>query len=410
MKQDSLEPGLLKILGLYLQARLVIILVSAAVYVAGYGSALHPSLAPYVILFLGDLLCLVGFIYWPWLRRRLGRAYLPVMLALVTAIPIVEGRFLYGLYSGSPASGLWLVFPFLSVPLILIAWQYHYQEVVLYCWGTMLFELAVLVLVPAPAPVNALLQAWFIVPRTVFFLLAGYTVSKLVETQRQQRQALAEANAALLRHAAALEQLAISQERNRLARELHDTLAHTLSGLTVELDAVATLWQRSPDRARAMLDRALAAARAGLEETRRALKDLRATPIEDLGLVLAIRSLAESTASRGSLRLRLDVPEQLGPLAPAEEQCYYRVAQEALENVVKHAGAHSVSVSLRCDRQELILEVADDGRGFAAGNATAYQFGLKGMHERAAGIGASFEVTSHPEHGSAIRLRKGIGR
>lgn len=409
MKQDTLEPGLLNILSLYFQARLAIVLISAGVYVIEYGFTPQPSLAPYAVLFVGDLLCLFGFIYWPWLRRRLGRLYLPVTLIMASAIPIVEGHFLYGLYAGSPAPGFWLVFPFLSVPLILIAWQYHYRQVVIYSWGTALFELAVLMFVPAPGPSHILLQAWYILPRTIFFILAGYTVSNLVEIQRQQRQELSEANAALLRHAATLEQLAVSRERNRLARELHDTLAHTLSGLTVELEAIATLWQTNPTRARMMLDRALTATRAGLEETRRALQDLRATPLEDLGLALAIRNLAEGVAGRSGLSLRLDVPEQVGTLAPEVEQCYYRIAQEALENVAKHAEARRVSVALRRTGQELILEVEDDGRGFVTeSNSSAYQFGLKGMHERADGIGAILEVISRPERGTTVRLCKGV--
>ncbi|MHB0856154.1 MAG: sensor histidine kinase [Anaerolineae bacterium] len=409
MKRDTLEPGLLNILGLYFQARLAIVLVSAGVYAAEHGLAPEPSLAPYVVLFVTDLLCLSGLTYWPWLRRRLGRSYLPVTLVVASAIPIIEGRFLYGLYASSPAAGLWLVLPFLSVPLILIAWQYHYRDVLIYCWSTTLFELAVLMLVPAPGPSHVLLQAWYLLPRTVFFILAGYTVSNLVEVQRRQREELAEANVALTRHAATVEQLGISRERNRLARELHDTVAHTLSGLTVELEAIATLWQPNPDRARAMLERALAAARGGLEETRRALQDLRATPIEDLGLALAIRTLAESAADRASLALRLNVPDQVEAPVTEVEQCYYRVAQEALENVVKHAAAHKVSVSLKRTRQELVLEICDDGCGFAeADRVSDYQFGLKGMRERAENIGALLEVMSEPGQGTTVRLRKGV--
>ncbi|MHB1296363.1 MAG: sensor histidine kinase [Anaerolineae bacterium] len=409
MKRDTLEPGLLNVLGLYFQARLAIVLVSAGVYVFEYGLTAEPSLAPYVVLFLADLLCLASLTYWTWLQQRLGRAYLPVTLVLATAIPIVEGRFLYGLYAFTSSSGLWLVFPFLSIPLILVAWQYHYREVVIFSWSTTLFELAVLMFVPAPGASHVLLQAWYILPRTVFFLLAGYTVTNLVETQRRQREELAEANTALVRHSETVEELGMSRERNRLARELHDTVAHTLSGLTVELEAIATLWQPNPERARAMLDRALVAARGGLEETRRALQDLRATPIEDLGLALAIRNLAESAAGRASLALRLDVPEQVDAPAPEVEQCYYRVAQEALENVVRHAEARRVSVSLRRTRQELVLEVGDDGRGFGAGtDASEERFGLRGMRERADSIGATLEVTSQPDQGTTVRLRRGV--
>jgi signal transduction histidine kinase len=213
-----------------------------------------------------------------------------------------------------------------------------------------------------------------------------------------------------VRYAAALEELTISRERNRLARELHDTLAHTLSGLVVQLEAIATIWGSMPLKASAMLEQALDTTRAGLSETRRALQDLLATPLEDLGLTLAIRSLAENVAARGGLRLQLDVPGHIDDLSPEVKQVYYRVAQEALENVVQHASASQVSVSLRHSSGQLILEVSDDGVGFAEESIISCdQLGIKGMQERADLIGGTLEVESQVRQGTTIRLRSGRG-
>ena len=142
------------------------------------------------------------------------------------------------------------------------------------------------------ALLRSLLGILFI--QIVAFLLVGHMLGNLVKVQREQRQRLTEANARLAQHASTVEQLTISQERNRLARELHDVLAHTLSGVAVELEGLRATMQRDPEQATALLNHSLQAIREGLTETRRALQELRAKPLEDLGLALAIQTLAES--------------------------------------------------------------------------------------------------------------------
>jgi signal transduction histidine kinase len=199
--------------------------------------------------------------------------------------------------------------------------------------------------------------------RTISFILVGYMVVRLMTTQREQRRALAEANTQLAHYAATLEQLATSRERNRLARELHDTLAHSLSGIAVQLEAVKTLWENSPEDA-AMLEQSLATTRSGLTETRRALQALRASPLEDLGLALAVRSLAESVAARSGLALDLEAPERLENLSPDLEQGIYRIVQEALENIAQHANARNVKMQLSQTDGHFTLTISDDGQGF----------------------------------------------
>jgi signal transduction histidine kinase len=230
-------------------------------------------------------------------------------------------------------------------------------------------------------------------------------VVRLMKTQREQRRALAHANTHLVHYAATLEQLATSQERNRLARELHDTLAHSLSGVAVQLEAVKTLWDTSPEGARAMLEGSLAATRSGLTETRRALQALRASPLEDLGLGLAIRSLAESAAVRNGLVLDLNIPDRLENLSPDVEQALYRVAQEALENIGKHADAHNVKISLIQENSTVELIISDDGRGFEPQSIDLLnQFGLQGIRERTDMLGGDLEVVSRQGGGTTIRL------
>jgi signal transduction histidine kinase len=253
--------------------------------------------------------------------------------------------------------------------------------------------------VPTDVPIRINL----LMVRSFLFLLIGYIVSNLVSAQRAQRRQLAAANRKLVRYAVALEQLTVSRERNRLARELHDTLAHTLSGLAVQLEAIMTIWEGLPRRAEAMLERALSMTRKGLQETRRALQDLRAAPLEDVGLALAIRGLAEGLAARYGFELTLAIDEHLSDLAPEVEQCYYRVAQEALENAARHANASTVSLTLARNGDRVLLKVVDDGAGFEAADAEE-GLGIKGMVERAELIGGELHVETQPGQGTTVRL------
>jgi len=228
----------------------------------------------------------------------------------------------------------------------------------------------------------------------------------LIKRQREHRAALAEANRKLVQYAATTEQLASSQERNRLARELHDTLAHSLSGATVQLEAVQALWDFQPHEARQMLDQALEVTQNGLTEARRALQSLRASPLDDLGLSLAVSDMAKSTAARANLHLELDMQNHIENLPPEVEQCIYRVAQEALTNVARHADAKSLHVALRQDSGALTLTIADDGRGFdlAAALSRGAHYGLQGLRERAEMVGAALDVESALRTGTTVKL------
>ena len=103
-----------------------------------------------------------------------------------------------------------------------------------------------------------------------------------------------------------MEDLAISRERNRIAQELHDTLSHTLSGLSVQLETMKAYWEVDPATARKRLDKSLAATRSGLEETRRILMALRAKPLEELGLIPALRQMAEEATAKAGITLDID--------------------------------------------------------------------------------------------------------
>ena len=241
--------------------------------------------------------------------------------------------------------------------------------------------------------------------QTVVFLAVGFSISYPMSRLREQQQSLEAANIRLTHYASTLEHLATSRERNRLALELHDTLAHTLSGLSVQLETVKAYWDVDQQTARSILDKSLAAAHSGLEETRRALKALRASPLDDLGLALAISKMAEDAAARANLALEMPEIIMMPPLSPDVEQCIYRVAQEAVTNVVKHASAKKLTVKLEFIEGKATLTVRDDGVGFDIEkiNETSH-FGLAGMQERARLVGGELDIISKPGDGTTIQL------
>ena len=239
----------------------------------------------------------------------------------------------------------------------------------------------------------------------MLFLLIGSILVRLMKAQREQREALAEANVELARHATTIEQLATSRERNRLARELHDTLAHTLSGLAVQLEAIISIWEEDPQAIEEMLDQSLKTTREGLHEARRAIHALRASPLEDLGLSLALRNLAESVSERANLTLELLLPDRLDNLNSDLEQGIYRIAEQAVANVAQHANATRLMVRLTAKNKCLKLAISDDGCGFDPGNVVREgRYGLQGMRERAKMIGGNLKIQSQPGGGTSIQL------
>jgi signal transduction histidine kinase len=405
MREHTLEPGLLPTFRLYVAVRLVFVAIAGSFYLAWYQPPIETRLLLAAVPFLADIGILFVLLQCRCFHHWLGPLYLPTALLLAVAGPIVQVGYVLPAFDTDVTFAFLLGFSLILVPLILTAWQYSFRWVLILGLASSLFEFLLLAQRIGLSPERLRWSTVALFGRSLLTIFVGYIVSNLIEEQKRQRRELAQANRQLIRYAATLEQLAVSRERNRLARELHDTVAHTLSGLAVQLDAVTALWQQMPPRARLMLEHALSITRSGLDETRRALQALRATPLEDMGLSLAIRDLAERTTVRSGLRLKLALVDHVGDVSPEVEQCYYRVAQEALENVIRHANARSVSVSLQREGRQLVLQVADDGTGFAAeSDRERDQLGIRGMRERAELIGGQLQVRSSKGEGTVVRL------
>ena len=244
--------------------------------------------------------------------------------------------------------------------------------------------------------------------QAVNFLLVGYFISTLMRRLRDQNTSLEQVNAKLLHYTMTLEHLAVSQERNRLARELHDTLAHTLSALSVQLETAKAYFDVDLATARNLIDTSLQQTRSGLAETRIALKALRACPLDNLGLLAVLRKMSEEVADRGKIKLHILLPSESAILlSPDVEQTIYRIAQESLANVGHHANAGNLTVKLSIDDDRISLIICDDGIGFNVEKAEdPGHFGLLGMRERAQLTGGHLAISSSLGQGTTVQFTK----
>jgi PAS domain S-box-containing protein len=219
----------------------------------------------------------------------------------------------------------------------------------------------------------------------------------LIRDLRQQVRMEAD----LSRHAS---ELASARERARLAQELHDSVTQALFSMTLTTRSVELLVDRDPEAARRMIGELRELEREALAEMRALIFELRPGNLEEDGLVQALRTHAAGVQARTGLPVTMD-SEVNGERAPLEvEGALYRIAQEALHNVVKHAGATRASVELSESDDGLVLVIADDGSGFDVRQVPTGHLGLAGMRTRAEQIGARLQIASEPGKGTRIEV------
>ncbi len=196
------------------------------------------------------------------------------------------------------------------------------------------------------------------------------------------------------------------EERARLARELHDQLGQMLTAIRLELGWLHRALFDSVERRR-VVDNCSELVEQAANELRRVCRGLRPPALDDLGIVPAIQHLAQDVAEHASftIDLALDLDDDLR-LAPDVELCIYRVLQEALNNVLRHARASRVQVRLTSDGDTILLQARDDGDGFDLDETRSFRgIGIEGMHERASLIGGHLQLTSSTGAGTTVTLR-----
>ncbi|MGA2851393.1 MAG: two-component regulator propeller domain-containing protein [Terracidiphilus sp.] len=199
---------------------------------------------------------------------------------------------------------------------------------------------------------------------------------------------------------------AVLGERNRIAREIHDTLAQGYVGISVQLEVLAELLRLNKSEAAAKhLDLTRGFVREGLADARQSIWALRSQDSGETTLPVRLRRIVETENGNG-LEASFSIFGAYRSLSPGTEQEILRIAQEAIQNVKKHAGATHLFVQLEYRPDAIALDVRDDGRGFVqSAVSTIGHYGLTGMRERAAAIGGTIEVTSEPGTGTTVRLR-----
>jgi len=196
------------------------------------------------------------------------------------------------------------------------------------------------------------------------------------------------------------------QERNRLAREIHDTLAQGLTAIALKLETTDALLDAGTDleRIQQTVKQALNLTRANLEEARRSVLDLRAAPLEGRNLVEALTILTQDCEKKTGLAIRFKATGGNRPLSIRLETGLYRVAQEALNNVIQHAQAQTAAVELITTPDQVRLIIEDDGQGFEPVEVPPDRYGLVGLNERTRLLGGTLRLESSPGTGTRVEV------
>jgi PAS domain S-box-containing protein len=226
----------------------------------------------------------------------------------------------------------------------------------------------------------------------------GLDLAAAIDSARSSRQAQA---------------AAVAEERHRLARDLHDSVTQVLFSASLVAETLPQSWQRNPERALQSLENLRRLTRGALAEMRTLLLELRPSAVIHTPLAELLAQLTEATATRGGLQAQLFI-EPIPSLPENVHTSFYRIAQEALNNVAKHAQAKTVTVSLSAtpvpDRaagassHQVRLVIQDDGVGFSAGVKQSHHLGIGIMQERAAAVGATLALESQPGYGTQMTL------
>ncbi len=312
-------------------------------------------------------------------------------------------------------SDLGVAFLLSLVPVVLGAWLDGRRGVLRWVGAAVILSaisLAIVVTIDRQLAVN--LYSWQgLIRNTIAYLIVMtvvcFFVGSLADQQRAEHAQLEQANVRLNEQTHVREQLVANQERMRLSRDLHDTIAHTLAALSVQLNAVNAVLTGEQPAARHELSKARNLVKEGLDSTRQAIGDLRANPVADFGLVGALQKLNEAFTQRTAVPVYMQQTGETNTLGPEIANTLYRVAQEALNNVERHAHANEVHMQLtlrpKGDATHATLSIADNGLGFTQSTLEDERFGLKGMRERADLIGAHLRVDSALGKGTTVTVQ-----
>jgi len=317
--------------------------------------------------------------------------YLTVMTAIVASMLAMQ-----------PNLG---VFPMLFFVLSPVAMMIFPQRIGMIWIGIFTLVTAVVFLIFMPVG-EALISLLPYSAGYWFFGVFALALANAEDARQESQRLLTELQAThrqLQDYAARVEELAVSEERNRLAREMHDTLGHRLTVSAVQLEGAQRLIPQNPERASAMVGTVREQVRQALTELRATVATLREPLEADLSISAALQRLVSSFNEATQMTVHLDLPTKLPALPHAHRLALYRAAQEALTNVQRHAQARQVWINLVAQNECVALTVNDDGIGFPLDTQEA-AFGLHGMRERATHLGGELQLGTRDGGGAQVKF------
>ncbi|PZO44137.1 MAG: sensor histidine kinase [Pseudanabaena frigida] len=231
-------------------------------------------------------------------------------------------------------------------------------------------------------------------------------------SERKSREELVVANSQLREYAIQIEELATVQERNRIAREIHDSLGHSLTGFNLHLEAALRLLQSDPEEAKQLLLEAKQLGSAALKDVRESVSALRSDPLEGRSLELAMRSLVEEFQRSSRIASQLIIDDLINGnryISLQLKTIIYRIVQESLTNISKHSEASFVNIDCQVRNQNLEVTIEDNGKGFDP-DRNMSGFGLQGMRERVLAVSGNLEIETSDGNGCKIVARFRLDR
>jgi signal transduction histidine kinase len=230
----------------------------------------------------------------------------------------------------------------------------------------------------------------------IFILL----LMNAIISERQSREKLAVANEKLRQYALRIENQATLEERNRIAREIHDSLGHSLTALNLQLETALKLWESQPDKAKMFLARAKELGSKSLGDVRQSVSTMRYNPLQQQSLEQAIATLLEDFHRANGIQPICDIHLEY-TLASDVMISIYRIIQEALTNISKYADATAVKIEITTIKGRFVLLIEDNGKGFDITQNTT-GFGLQSMRDRTLALGGEFQINTQPGTGCQI--------
>ncbi len=245
-----------------------------------------------------------------------------------------------------------------------------------------------------------------IVAETLVFGLGVFFVLQLTNkilAERQMRQRLANANEQLKEYSQKVEELATVQERNRIARDIHDSLGHALTSLNIQMQTAVKLWDKEPTQAHSFLTQAQLLGKTAMQEVRKSISTLREDTREETPLEARIETLVDDYRKGTGLLICTNIT-RCGSVTKPIAKTIYRIVQESLTNIFKYAEATEVRIELKTTPEELNLTIEDNGKGFDPKQKRS-GFGLKGIQERVTTVNGQFQLIAAPNKGCRIEVK-----